>query len=704
MINPEYKGVEGIYGENSFNESLMRENLPKTVFKEFKLVQAGEKTLSSEVAEVIANAMKDWALQKGATHYTHWFQPLTGFTAEKHDSFISPNADGTVLMEFSGKELIQGEPDASSFPSGGLRTTFEARGYTAWDTGSPAFLKNYGSGVTLCIPTAFVSYTGEALDKKVPMLRSMDALNRQALRVLRAMGYDDVNRVITYSGPEQEYFLVDKDFYASRPDLRLTGRTVFGTMSAKGQEMDDHYFGAIKDRVADFMSEVNIELWKLGISAKTQHNEVAPNQFELATVFSSAGIATDWNQLVMETLDRVAHRHDMVCLLHEKPFAGVNGSGKHNNWNIGTDTGVNLCKPGKDPHDDARFLLFFTSVIKAVDTYAPILRASAASSGNDHRLGANEAPPAIISIFLGDQIHEILEKLASGEKVESREGGTLEIGVTSLPDLPMDVTDRNRTSPFAFTGNRFEFRACGSSQSVAGSNTVLTTAMAEVLRVIADRLEASADPLAEAREIILENYRNHRRIIFNGNGYGDEWVAEAEKRGLPNIGSTVEALLSYLEDDSIALFETHKVLSRAEVESRVTIYLETYSMQINIEAGVMAEMADRLIYPAVAEFAENVSGTIAALENNSISCVQQKERLKKIGMNLEGLLISSVELVSAMEKAGAIEEDMKAQAFAYRNSVVPAMARLREFGDALEKLTDKRIWPYPSYEDLLFIL
>ncbi len=704
MINPENKGVENIYGENSFSESLMRENLPKTVFREFKQVQNGEQTLSVEVAEVIANAMKDWALQKGATHYTHWFQPLTGSTAEKHDSFISPNPDGTVLMEFSGKELIQGEPDASSFPSGGLRTTFEARGYTAWDTGSPAFLKAHGSRVTLCIPTAFVSYTGEALDKKVPMLRSMDALNIQALRVLRAMGYDDVKRVITYSGPEQEYFLVDKDFYASRPDLRLTGRTVFGTMSAKGQEMDDHYFSAIKDRVADFMAEVNDELWMLGISAKTQHNEVAPNQFELATVYSSASIATDWNQLVMETLNRVAERHGMVCLLHEKPFAGVNGSGKHNNWNIGTDTGVNLCKPGKDPHDDARFLLFFTSVIKAVDKYAPIIRASAANAGNDHRLGANEAPPAIISIFLGDEIHEILEKLAAGEKVVSREGGTLEIGVTSLPDLPMDVTDRNRTSPFAFTGNRFEFRMCGSSQSAAGSNTVLTTAMAEVLRVVAERLEASADPLAEARDIIIENYRNHRRVIFNGNGYSKEWVTEAEKRGLSNIGSTVEALLTYLEDDSIKLFEKHKVLRRAEVESRVTIYLETYSKQINIEAGVMYEMADRLIYPAVAEYAENISGTIAGLEQNGIGCGKQKELLKKIGINLESLLEASANLVTVMDKACALEEDVKAQAFAYRNDVVPAMDKLRVFGDMLEKLTDKRIWPYPSYEDLLFIL
>ena len=703
-MNPDMSGIENLYGANCFSESLMSECLPRSVFREFKLVQAGERTLSPEVAEVIANAMKDWALQKGATHYTHWFQPLTGATAEKHDSFISPNPDGTVLMEFSGKELIQGEPDASSFPSGGLRTTFEARGYTAWDTGSPAFLKTHGRNVTLCIPTAFVSYTGEALDKKVPLLRAMDALNVQALRVLHALGDRDVQRVITYSGPEQEYFLVDRDFYDSRLDLRLTGRTVFGTMSAKGQEMDDHYFGAIKDRVADFMADVNTELWKLGISAKTQHNEVAPNQFELATVFSSAGIATDWNQLVMETLDKVAGRHGLACLLHEKPFARVNGSGKHNNWNIATDTGLNLCKPGHDPHDDARFLLFFTAVIKAVDLYAPILRASAASSGNDHRLGANEAPPAIISIFLGDQIHDILEKLAAGEKVESRDGGKLEIGVTSLPDLPMDVTDRNRTSPFAFTGNRFEFRMGGSSQSVAGSNAVLTTAMAEVLRTIADRLESSADPVAEARDIIIENYRSHRRVIFNGNGYSEEWVAEAEKRGLPNIGSTVEALLAYLDEDSVALFERHKVLRRAEIESRVRIYLETYSKRINIEAGVMREMAERLIYPAAAQYAESVAATVRSLEAAGVTCGKQKDLLKDLGINLEGLLGTANELGRVMEKALELEDDERAQAFAYRNDVVPVMERLREFGDALEKMTDKRAWPYPSYEDLLFML
>ena len=696
--------VDSIYGENCFNEAIMRERLPKSVFEELRKVQAGELRLSPEAAEVIANAMKDWAIQKGATHFTHWFQPLTGYTAEKHDSFITPSEDGTVLLEFSGKELIQGEPDASSFPSGGLRTTFEARGYTAWDPVSPAFLKSYGDGLTLCIPTAFVSYTGEALDKKVPLLRAMDALNAQALRVLRALGDTETSRVLTYSGPEQEYFLVDKEFWLRRPDLRLTGRTVFGTMSAKGQEMDDHYFGAIKERIAGFMAELNDELWKLGISAKTQHNEVAPHQYELAPVYNSAGIATDWNQLTMEMMEKVAERRGLVCLLHEKPFAGVNGSGKHNNWNIGTDTGVNLLKPGDDPHENAQFLLFLTSVIKAVDVYAPILRATAANAGNDHRLGANEAPPAIVSIFLGEQLFEILEKLAAGETVKAQDGRTLEIGVTSLPELPMDVTDRNRTSPFAFTGNRFEFRMCGSSQSIAGSNIVLTAAMAGILGEVADRLEKAPDAIEEAKAIILEYYRGHRRIIFNGNGYGDEWIAEAAKRGLPNITSSVEALLEYGKDESISLFEKHKVLSRAEVESRVVIYLETYSKQINIEAGVMVEMAERLIYPAVAEYAAVVAGSCEAAEKAGLPCGEQKRVLTGLNANMEGLLQASRELSSRAQAALEMEHDPKEQALGYYNSVVPAMAELRKWADNLEKVTDKRRWPYPSYEDLLFIL
>ncbi len=702
MSESKTRCIERLYGENCFNEAQMREVLPKSIFDEFIKVRDGKMRLSMKIAEIIANAMKDWALQRGATHYTHWFQPLTGYTAEKHDSFISPNSDGTVLMEFSGKELIQGEPDASSFPSGGLRSTFEARGYTAWDTSSPAFLKAQGTRVTLCIPTAFVSYTGEALDKKVPLLRSIDALNVQALRVLKAIGDTEVRRVITNSGPEQEYFLVDRQFYDNRADLRLTGRTVFGSMSAKGQEMDDHYFGAIEERVADFMAEVNDELWKLGISAKTQHNEVAPHQYELATVYSPASIATDWNQLVMETLERVARRKGMACLLHEKPFAGVNGSGKHNNWNIATDTGVNLLKPGNNPHTDARFLLFLTAVIKAVDVYSPILRASAANSGNDHRLGANEAPPAIISIFLGDQLFEILEKLISGEEIEDDEGKRLEIGVTTLPDIPMDVTDRNRTSPFAFTGNKFEFRMGGSSQSIAGSNIVLTTAMAEILREIADRLESSKNVDGEVKNIILENYRNHNRVVFNGNGYSDEWVDEAKKRKLPNIKSTVEALLQYDEPLSINLFAKHKVLSKDEIESRITIYLETYSKQINIEAGVMKDMADRQIFPTVAKFAASLASAVAGMESMDAACRNQKDYLKHLNENIEGLLSSSQELGKAMKDAQSFEDDVKKQALTYHKEVIPAMAKLRKYGDELERLTDKSIWPYPSYEDLLF--
>lgn len=694
--------IEDMYGENCFNESKMKVSLAKSVFAEFISVRDGKTPLSIEIAEIIANAMKEWALQRGATHYTHWFQPLTGFTAEKHDSFISPLSDGSVLMEFSGKELIRGEPDASSFPSGGLRSTFEARGYTAWDTASPAFLKAQGDRLTLCIPTAFVSYTGEALDKKVPLLRAMDALSSQALRILRTIGDTEAKRVYTYSGPEQEYFLVDRKYYDARPDLRLTGRTVFGSMSAKGQEMDDHYFGTIKTRVANFMDDVNDELWKLGISAKTQHNEVAPNQFELATVYSLAGIATDWNQLVMETLRKVAGKHNLACLLHEKPFDGVNGSGKHNNWNIGTDNGVNLLKPGKNPHTDARFLLFLTSLIKAVDLYAPIIRASAACSGNEHRLGLNEAPPAIISIFLGDQLQEILDKMANGEAVKTRDGKTLEIGVTSLPDLPLDMTDRNRTSPFAFTGNRFEFRMGGSSQSVAISNTVLTTAMAEVLREAADRLEGAADTDEELKKIILENYKNHSRVVFNGNGYSDEWVALAEKRKLPNIPSTVDALLNYLEPKSVELFSRHKVLTKEEIESRVIIYLETYSKEMNIEAGVMKEMAERSIYPASVDYAKSLSDAISVLESRGMDCTMQKKHLQKIATNMENLLKASERLTHAMEKAANLEEDVQEQAFACSREIVPAMKEVRKYGDVLEKLVDKRNWPYPSYEDLLF--
>jgi len=696
--------LQSIYGENCFSEAVMKQRLPKSVFKEFKKVQVGEAELSPEVAEVIAGAMKDWAIEKGATHYTHWFQPLTGLTAEKHDSFISPEPNGTVLMEFSGKELIQGEPDASSFPNGGLRATFEARGYTAWDTGSPAFLKSDNSGLTLTIPTAFVSYTGEALDKKTPLLRSMDAISDQAMKILKIMGNTTSKRVTTSVGPEQEYFLIDKDYYLARPDLKLTGRTVFGTMSAKGQEMDDHYFGAIKDRVADFMRDLNTELWKLGISAKTQHNEVAPNQFELAPIYSSANVATDANQLTMEIMKKVADKHGLACLLHEKPFAGINGNGKHNNWSICTDDGINLLNPGKTPHDNAQFLLFTVATIKAVDVYAPILRASAASPGNDHRLGANEAPPAIISIFLGDQLTDIMEKMAAGKPVAALDGKKMMIGATTLPDLPMDMTDRNRTSPFAFTGNKFEFRMVGSSQSIAGPNVVLNTAVAAILDEFAARLEKASDVNAEIQKIICETYKAHSRVVFNGNGYSDDWLVEAEKRGLPNLKSTVAALPVYTQPFSVELFNKYKVLSKEELESRVDIYLENYSKQINIEAGVALEMATRLIFPVVSEFATSVADGIMSIKSvlSTADTAAQESLLDTLNGQMECLLKTSAALGKEIDEALELEEDLLKQATFYREKVIPAMLDLRICADALEKITDKQAWPYPSYEDMLF--
>ena len=695
--------VEEIYGSNSFNDKLMKEWLPKSIYKEIKAVQAGEKELSPEVAEVVANAMKDWATSKGATHYTHWFQPLTGLTAEKHDSFISPVGDGTVIMEFSGKELIQGEPDASSFPSGGLRATFEARGYTAWDTTSPAFLKEEGGGITLCIPTAFVSYTGEALDKKVPLLRSAEALSRQAIRILRALGNTTSKRIVTTAGPEQEYFLIDKKYYDQRPDLQLTGRTVFGVLPAKGQEMDDHYFGAIKEKVAAFMKELNFELWKLGISAKTQHNEVAPHQYELAPIYAPVSVAVDSNQLVMETMKKIANRHGLVALLHEKPFAGVNGSGKHNNWSIGTDDGQNLLEPGDDPQTNAQFLLFLSATIKAVDEYAPILRASASNSGNDHRLGANEAPPAIISIFLGDQLTEIMEAIADGKPIPGRAGEKMEIGVSTLPKLPMDMTDRNRTSPFAFTGNKFEFRMVASSQSIAAPNVVLNTAVAEVLSGFADRLEKASDVNAEIQKIAQEVYKEHSRVVFNGNGYSDEWVKEAEKRGLPNIPATVYALPEYISKKSVDLFEKHKVLSRTELESRVNIYFEQYAMQINVEAGIMVDIADKLIFPSASKYAEDLAKSINALKSSGISTAPkaQSELLEKIVDHINKLKEESDKLKNLLKEANAMEDE-KEQAVAFREKVFPQMDELRKNGDCLEKLVGREYWPLPTYEDMLF--
>ncbi len=705
MIKIDYTNasVEEVYGSHSFNDKAMREWLPKSIYKEVKAVENGEQELTLEVAEVVASAMKDWATQKGATHYTHWFQPLTGSTAEKHDSFINPQGDGTVIMEFSGKELIQGEPDASSFPSGGLRATFEARGYTAWDTTSPAFLKEEGGALTLCIPTAFVSYTKESLDNKVPILRSGEALNIQAMRILKAFGNTTAKRVITTSGAEQEYFLVDKDYYDARPDLQLAGRTVFGCLPPKGQEMDDHYFGAIKEKVAGYMKELNFELWKLGITAKTQHNEVAPHQFELSPVYALTSVAVDNNQLIMETIKKVATRHGLAALLHEKPFAGLNGSGKHNNWSMATDDGQNLLEPGDTPESNAQFLLFLAATMKAVHTYAPILRASASNAGNDHRLGANEAPPAIISIFLGDQLTEIAEAIAAGRPVPGRAGNNMEIGVSSLPKLPMDMTDRNRTSPFAFTGNKFEFRMVASSQSIAGPNVVLNTTVAEVLSQFADRLDKAGDVIAEVNSICQETFKECMPVVFNGDGYSENWVKEAEKRGLPNIPATVYAIPEYTKDSCVSIFEKHKVLSRNELESRVTVYMEKYAQQINIEAGVMIEMADKMIFPAVNDYAASVAESVNRLMGAGVKVEPraQQERLEDLVKGMNCLKAESDKLKEVLETTHAMEDNL-ARAVAFNERVLTQMAVLRECGDMLENIVGLDYWPVPTYEDMLF--
>ncbi|MDR1278268.1 MAG: glutamine synthetase III [Treponema sp.] len=698
--------VAEMYGSNSFSNAVMRERLPKNIYKEIVAVQNGEKELTLEVAEVVAASMRDWAIAKGASHYTHWFHPLTGLTAEKHDSFIAPTGDGRVIMEFSGKELVKGEPDASSFPSGGLRATFEARGYTAWDVTSPAFLKQDPTGTTLCIPTAFISYYGHALDKKVPLLRAMDALNKQALRVLRALGNETATRVFTTVGPEQEYFLVDQAYYNKRPDLMLTGRTVFGALPAKGQEMEDHYFGAIKERVAGFMRELNMELWKVGIAAKTQHNEVAPNQFELAPVYAATTAAVDANQIVMETIRSVARRHGMEGLLHEKPFAGVNGSGKHNNWSMSTDEGINLFEPGENPESNARFLLFTAAVVEAVDRYALLLRSSVATSANDHRLGANEAPPAIVSIFFGGPLTEIFDNIAEGKSSgKSKTGEKITLGVTSLPALPKDVSDRNRTSPFAFTGNKFEFRMVGSSQSIATPNTFLNVAVAQVLSEFADKLEAvSKDKKNEAiQNIIKESYGKHRKVVFNGNGYTDEWVREAERRGLPNVKNAVDALSVLIRSETVSLFETHKVLSKEEMESRYHIYLEKYSKQINIEAGVIIELARRSIFPAASSYAGALARDAAALAAIGAASASQEKRSKRIAELLGELYDETAKLEGVLLEAQGIE-DAAAQAKSYFEKVRPIMDAVRLRVDALEKLVAKDFWPLPGYEEMLFKL
>lgn len=691
---------ESIFGCNVFNDAVMKARLPKSTYKAIKKTIDGGLPLDASIADVVANVMKDWAVEKGATHFTHWFQPMTGITAEKHDAFISPTSDGRVILEFSGKELIKGEPDASSFPSGGLRATFEARGYTAWDCTSPAFIKDR----TLCIPTAFCSYTGEALDKKTPLLRSMEALSKQAVRVLNLLGNSAVTKVTTTVGPEQEYFIIDKKLYDQRRDLVLTGRTLFGAKPPKGQELEDHYFGNLKERIGDFMHEADLELWKLGVLAKTKHNEVAPAQHELAPIFSTTNVATDHNQLVMETLKKVALRHGLVCLLHEKPFAGVNGSGKHNNWSMSTNDGQNLLEPGKTPHENEQFLLFLSAVIQAVDEYAALLRASAANPGNDHRLGANEAPPAIISIFLGDQLSDILEQLENGGAKSSKAGGELKIGVTTLPALPKDSTDRNRTSPFAFTGNKFEFRMVASSASIAGPNTVLNTIVAETLSRIADRLEKTGDLEAEIQTIIKEIARNHKRIIFNGNNYSDEWVVEAEKRGLPNIKSTVAAISAWIDEKTVKTFVKHQVLSEVEVHSRYEIYLENYAKNINIEALTMLEMAKRQIIPAVIDFCSKLAESLNQVKAASAkaSVATQENLLVEISATLDSFSSQIAALEKSLEEADNHGGTTLKHAEYYRDVIFTAMGKARLDADKLEALVDAKYWPFPTYADMLF--
>ena len=699
----EKMNVAKIFGENVFNDKVMQERLPKKVYKALRKTIDEGKELDPMVADVVAEAMKNWAVEKGATHYTHIFQPLTGVTAEKHDAFITaPRQDGTVLMEFSGKELIKGEPDASSFPSGGLRATFEARGYTAWDCTSPAYVREDAAGAILCIPTAFCSYTGEALDQKTPLLRSMEAINEQALRLLRLFGNTTSKKVTPSVGPEQEYFLVDKQKYLQREDLIFTGRTLFGAMPPKGQELDDHYFGTIRQRIASYMKDVNEELWKLGISAKTQHNEVAPAQHELAPIYAEANIAVDHNQLVMKTLKKVACQHGMQCLLHEKPFDGVNGSGKHNNWSITTDDGINLLDPGKTPHENVQFLMVLTCILKAVDEHADLLRESAADPGNDHRLGANEAPPAIISIFLGEQLEDVLEQLIStGTATHSKAGGVLHTGVKRLPDFAKDATDRNRTSPFAFTGNKFEFRMVGSRDSIAGPNVVLNTIVADAFSQACDVLEKADDFELAVHDLIKEYATDHQRIVFNGNGYSDEWVAEAERRGLPNIKSMVDAIPCLATDKAVKLFGKYKVFSKAELESRVEIKYENYAKAINIEAKTMIDMASKQILPAVIGYTKSLADTILAVKGAGAPTTVQTDLLNDVSKLLEEAKAALVTLEEVTDKA-AEAGDMAAEARYFHESVVPAMAALRTPVDKMEVLVDKKVWPMPSYSDLLF--
>jgi glutamine synthetase len=693
--------VPELFGTNVFNDQTMKERLPKDTYRALRETIDKGLPLKAEVAAVVANAMKDWAIERGATHYTHWFQPLTGTTAEKHDSFITPTADGGVIMEFSGNQLIQGEPDASSFPSGGLRATFEARGYTAWDCTSPAFLKEDAAGnVTLCIPTAFMSYHGEALDKKTPLLRSMKAVSQQALRVLKALGDTTATRVISTVGPEQEYFLVEKEQYLQRLDLMACGRTLFGAPPPKGQELEDQYFGPIKDRVSEYMRDLDIELWKMGITSKTKHNEVAPAQYEMAPVYSTTNIAADHNQLVMETMQKVALRQDMVCLLHEKPYAGINGSGKHNNWSLSTDTGLNLLDPGHTPHENAQFLVFLSALLMAVDRHADLLRATCAHSGNDHRLGANEAPPAIISVFLGEELTNILNSLAKGEKATAAGKSFLKVGVDTLPVLPKDNTDRNRTSPFAFTGNKFEFRMVGSSQSISGPNLTLNTVVAEALDEIASRLEKAKDLNKEILAIVRDSVNKHGRIIFNGNNYAEEWMTEAAKRGLPNVRNAVDAHKAFLAPKATKLFARYGVLSKEEIHSRYEIYMEQYAKHINIEAQTALQMVQRLYIPAVITFMTELGES--ADECGKFGTVQKK-LLARVGALLESAYQTVEDLEKATQKAKAADGAEKVAA-AFRDKVVPLLVSLRADVDALEAITPADLWPVPTYADLLFKL
>ncbi|WP_058485614.1 glutamine synthetase III family protein [Defluviitalea phaphyphila] len=693
------ENIPGIFGSMVFNDKVMKERLPKDVYKALKRTIAEQKHLNLDVANVVASAMKEWAIEKGATHFTHWFQPMTGVTAEKHDSFISPTPDDNIIMEFSGKELVRGEPDASSFPSGGIRSTFEARGYTAWDPTSYAFIKDN----TLCIPTAFCSYSGEALDKKTPLLRSMEAIDKEAKRILKLFGHDEVKRVSATVGPEQEFFLIDKALYEKRPDLIYCGRTLFGARPPKGQELEDHYFASIKPRVSAFMKELDTELWKLGVLAKTKHNEVAPAQHEVAPIFTTVNIAADHNQLVMELMKTIASKHGLVCLLHEKPFAGVNGSGKHNNWSISTDTGINLLEPGETPYDNAQFLLFLCAVIKAVDEYQDLLRISVASAGNDHRLGANEAPPAIISMFLGDELTEIIEAIENDTCYNQKEKCQMEIGATVLPHFPKDNTDRNRTSPFAFTGNKFEFRMLGSSASISDANAVLNTIVAESLSQFADRLEKADDFKAELTSLIKETIKNHKRIIFNGNNYSDEWVKEAEKRGLLNLKSTVDALPYLISEKNIKLFTKHNIFSEAEINSRYQVMLEKYIKVLHIEALTMLDMTRRGIIPSVINYLKDISEVVNNKKaiSKDFSCKLEENLIESIS-NLSVSLYKHIEKLDNSILEAKEKEDLLETAKYYREVVFINMQELRSVVDELETKIGKKYWSFPTYGELLY--